>query len=42
MSGNGFPNLVGLSENVINQLKKPELAKKYTKNKLASHSRVTL
>ena len=28
MSGNGDKNLFDLSENVINQLKKPELVKK--------------
>ena len=29
MSGNGNQNLFDLSENAINQLKKPELVKKY-------------
>ena len=29
MSGNGDENLFDLSENAINQLKKPELVKKY-------------
>ena len=29
MSGNGDQNLFDLSENAINQLKKPELVKKY-------------